>query len=177
MNLKEYKAHLTAVRQKIVEELPVIANEIAVSTLSLIKDRSINEGILIDGKEGNKAQYSTRPILTSYFKGKELNRAGTAYIEANKLGTWSAFKAAQGRGSQNVNLAYSMRMWTNIQVLRGNITGDGKFQLIIGGIDAETKKKIEQNTERFGSFLDPTEDELSIAQDVAKERLNQIIRG
>ena len=36
------------------------------------------------------------------------------YIKSNKLDSWDEFKEAQGRGSENVNLAYSMWMWTNI---------------------------------------------------------------
>lgn len=177
MTLKEYREGLQDAKQKIIAALPKIADEIAVSTLSIIKDRSINEGIIINGKEGTEKQYSTRPISTNKFKGKSLNAAGDAYIKANASGTWSAFKKAQGRGSENVNLAYSMRMWTNIQVIQANQDGTGKFQIVVGGSDQETKDKIEANVKRFGVFLDPTAEELAIAQEVAKERLTEIIKG
>lgn len=177
MNLKDYRKHLQTTKRRILDELPKIADEIAVSTLSLVKDRSINEGIIIEGKEGTKKEYSDNKIPTKFFKGKELNGRGSAYITANALGTWGAFRRAQGLPSDKVNLGYTMRMWTNIQVIRAISNGEGKITIVVGGSDTETREKITQNVERYGMFFDPTPDELALAQDVARDRINKLIKG
>lgn len=176
MDIPTYRKHLEAAKQKLLAELPRISEEIAVSTLSIVKDRSINEGIIIDGKPGTNKEYSTNPINTSLFKGKELSAAGTAYIDANKKGTWHGFRKAQGLNSEPVNLSYTNRMWTSIQVIATNVVGYGKAQSVVGAVDEETKKKLEGNIKRYGMFLDPTPEELAIAQDVARQRINEIIQ-
>lgn len=177
MNMVDYITGLKKAKQQIVEALPAIADEIAVSSLSVVKDRSTNEGILIDGKPGTKQQYSTNPIPTSYFTGKELNNAGRAYIKANKTGTWGKFRKAQGRSDDAVNLGYTMRMWTGIQVIRTNQVGTGKYESVVGAADQETRDKVAANVKRYGMFLDPTPDEQQLAQEKAKERLLSIITG
>lgn len=176
MDIPTYRKHLEEAKRKLLAELPRISEEIAVSTLSIVKDRSINEGIIVQGKPGTEKQYSTNPIPTSLFKGKKLNAGGDAYIVANKMGTWHGFRKAQGLSSEEVNLSYTNRMWTGIQVIQTNVTEYGKAESIVGAVDDETKKKLEGNIARYGMFLDPTADELSIAQDVARERINEIIR-
>lgn len=176
MTPQDFIAKLRADADIIRRAAPSMSQEIAESTLTLIKDRSINEGILIDGREGNKAQYSTRRINTQKFKGKERNRAGSAYIAANMLGTWHEFRKAQGLNSEPVNLSYNNDMWENIQILQTRDNGDGKANTIVGSYDEETNKKILGNTALFGDFLTPTEDELKIAQEVLQEKILKLLR-
>jgi len=176
MTALEFAAKLRNEAEIIRRAAPSMSAEIAESTLTLIKDRSINEGILIDGREGNKAQYSTRKINTQKFKGKERNRAGSAYIAANILGTWHDFRKAQGLNSEPVNLSYNNDMWENIKVLQSTDAGGGKASTTVGSLDDETNNKIAANTARFGDFLTPTEDELQIAQEVLQEKLLKLLR-
>lgn len=172
----EYAAKIRSDIEILKRAVPSMVRDIATSTLTVIKDRSINEGILIDGKEGNRAEYSTRQISTSRFKGKERNRAGSKYIEANMLGTWHEFRKAQGLRSEPVNLSYNNDMWRNVEVLSVQQNGEGKAQAVVGSNDEETNKKLEGNTERFGDFLTPTEDELKIEQEVLQEKILKLLR-
>ena len=174
MNLQQYRDKLEAAKQQIINALPVIATEIAESTLSEIKDRSTNEGILVNGQ---KKEYSKKTVPTSWFSGKELNAAGSAYIEANDFGTWGAFRKAQGREGEVVNLGYTMRMWTGIQVIRVNMIEPGKYETIIGASDEETREKISHNEARYGRFFDPTTEEAKFYHELAKQRLSAIIKG
>lgn len=176
MTPAEFVAKLRSDAEIIRRAAPSMSQEIAESTLTLIKDRSINEGILINGKEGNRAQYSTRKINTQKFKGKERNSAGAKYIAANILGTWHDFRKAQGLNSEPVNLSYNNDMWENIRVLQSNERGEGRATTIVGSLDQETNKKISANTFRFGDFLTPTDDELKIAQEVLQEKILKLLR-
>lgn len=177
MNVDNYREGLRMAKQQILDNLPQIADEIAVSTLSVVKDRSINEGIIIKGQEGTQPNYSTNTFYTSSLKGKELNSGGRAYVAANKKGNWAGFRAAQGLPADKVNLSYTNRMWTGIQVIRTVNNGYGKYLSVVGAVDSETQKIVAGNVQRYGMFLDPTPEETQIAQEVAKERLMQIIQS
>lgn len=153
-----------------------MSNEIAESSLTLLKDRSINEGIAIDGDPNNKATYSENPIDTGKFSKKVLNSAGRAWINANIQGTWKEFRQAQGLTGNPVNLSYTNDMWSNIQVLSTVKTGSGRAQTKVGSYDEETNKKISANTFLFGYFLMPTEEELNLAREVLHEKILKLLR-
>lgn len=176
MTPQEFAARLRRDREIIANAAESISKDIAESVLTLIKDRSINEGISLDGVEGKKAQYSTRPTKTSKFKGKELNAAGSKYIAANIMGTWHEFRKAQGLRSEPVNLSYTNDMWKGIQVTKTTKTGDGKATSEVGSYDKEVQEKIEQNSFRYGDFLDPLPDEVQMAQEVQREKILKILR-
>lgn len=176
LSLLDFAAKLRSVRNKIADSVEEYITDISESTLTLIKDRSINEGIDIDGKPNNKAKYSTRKINTQKFKGKERSRSGAKYIEANALGTWHDFRKAQGLNSEPVNLSYSNEMWSNIAVVKAERTVLGKAQSYVGSSDPETIKKIESNTELFGDFLRPLPEELKLSQTVLQEKILKLLR-
>lgn len=176
MKIEAYIAKLKRDREILANAVPSMCEEIAESSLTLLKDRSINEGIAIDGVESNKAEYSTRPTRTEKFRGKELNRSGTNYIESNMLGTWHGFRKAQGLNSEKVNLSYTNQMWENIRILKSQKTAEGKAQTIVGSYDAETNKKMSSNEFRFGDFLRPTDEEIELAQEVLQEKIIKLLR-
>lgn len=176
MNLPDFINKLRRDREILSNAAESMSNEIAESSLTLIKDRSINEGISIDGVETNKPDYSTRPMNTQKFKGKELNARGSKWIQANALGTWHQFRKVQGLNSEKVNLSYTNEMWEHIQALNTIKTGDGKAQTVIGSYDPETNKKMAANTARFGNFLIPTPDELQTSQEVLQEKIIKLLR-
>lgn len=176
MTIDEEIARLRRARQILEDAVESMSDEIAISSLTLMKDRSINEGIIINGNPNQKAKYSTRPINTQRFKGKELNRAGSKYIEANILGTWQGFRKAQGLRNEDVNLAYTNEMWESIRVIKTTRAGKGKASTEIGSLEEEQRKKIEGNAARFGDFLKPTDEELQIGQEVLQEKILKLLR-
>lgn len=176
MDLTQFIAKLRDDRNILANAVESMCDEIAESAVTLIKDRSINEGISIGGVEANKADYSTRPMNTQKFKGKELNARGSKWIQANNLGTWHQFRKVQGLGSEKVNLSYTNEMWENIRVLNTRRTDDGKAQTVVGSYDQETNKKLSANTALFGNFLIPTEEERQIAQEVLQEKIIKLLR-
>lgn len=172
--VEQYRQRLQSAKARLVAALPVLAEDLAVSTLSVVKDRSINEGIEVDGSKKN---YTTNQVYTSGFKKKVLNKGGAAYIAANKKGNWHGLRKAQGLRSDPVNLSYTNRMWTGIQVLSSAITGEGKVHTVVGAADQETEGKLAGNVERYGDFLEPTPEELEMQQLVIKDMINDIILG
>lgn len=176
MQLNDFIAKLKNDAEILRRAAPAMSNEIAESALTLIKDRSINEGISIGGVESNKADYSTRPTKTEKFKKNVLNKAGSAYINANVLGTWHAFRKAQGLTSEKVNLSYTNDMWKNIQVLNTTETAPGKAVTNVGTYDKDTWEKMQSNEYRFGEFLVPTAEEVEIANEVQKQKIIKLLK-
>lgn len=172
--VEQFRAKLRNAKARLIAALPVIAEELATSTLSVVKDRSVNDGIEVDGA---KKTYTTNQVYTSGFKKKTLNNAGKSYIAANLKGNWHGLRQAQGLRSQPVNLSYSNRMWTGIQVLQTSITAEGKASTIIGAADEETQAKLEGNISRYGDFLEPTPEELELQELVQKDMINDIIQN
>lgn len=176
MTIDEEIARLRRARQILEDAVESMSDEIAISSLTLMKDRSINEGIIIGGDPGQKAKYSTKEIRTSLFEGKSRNKAGDAWIEANTMGTWHQFRKAQGLNNEDVNLSYTNKMWENIRVIKTTRAGKGKATTEIGSLDEETQNKIEGNAYRFGDFLKPTDEELQIGQEVLQEKFLKLLR-
>lgn len=175
MTISEHREKLKAARQQILEQAPRVAEEMAVSALSIVKRRSIENGIYLDGKEGDYAEYSTNEYSTSLLKGKELNASGRAYIDANKVGNWKGFRQAQGLKSERVNLAYSNRMWTGLQVIKTEQVSESLFRATVGAVGEEVKKVVSDNVDRYGRFFDPTEDEMEVFQGIALNRIEKIL--
>lgn len=176
MTLEENIGRLKSLQSKVKDILPVLTLQGAQTGVSIVKDRSIEEGIYKDGLDDNYVAYSANLIPTWFFKGKERNQAGRKYIQENPLGNWKGFRNAQGLDSDNVNLSYTNRMWTSygsqIKVVQ---YGPGVFRAIVDASDDEERKKMAYNVERYGNFMVPTEDErLRIAQD-QKDELDSLI--
>lgn len=175
MTPQEFAAKVKSNRDILARAVPSMCQEIAESTLALIKDRSINEGININGT-AQKATYSKNPISTEKFRKKVLNKGGSSWLDANAFGTWHQFRKAQGLQSEPVNLSYTNDMWENIKVLTTQQNGDGKAQTVVGSYDDETNKKISGNEFLFGDFLTPIPDELQLAQEVLQEKILKLLR-
>lgn len=160
MTVKELTNRVNNVIANIEQKSQEIAIMTAISGLSIVKDRSINKGIFVDGIEGNYKDYSTTPVPTFFFYGKELNQKGTKFIKDNKLGTWQEFSEAQGRKKpdNHINLSYSNRMWTSLAVIK---TGEinGVIMAAIGTTDQNVETYLFRLVDKYGNFLKPTDDE------------------
>src|SRR5438094_533750 len=111
MSTTEYQQRIAAMRAKLEAQAPGISLRMAQTGLSLVKERSIRDGITVDGAY---AEYSDNPVYKSSFKKKALNAAGNAYATSGGKGTWGDFRAAQGRKADHVNAFYTGRMWTSL---------------------------------------------------------------
>lgn len=171
MSPKEYAQKL----RSLAESLPEIAETVLVteaqSGLSIVKNRSINDGIFEDSKDGALVDYSTNKMRTSKFKGKERNKAGTDYIASNRLGTWHEFRKAQGLKSEKVNLSYTNRFWTSISIVKKEKTARGAL-VIIAPSNPEEIEKGKDLFNRYGNFLIPTEDE---KKDLIKDSFSNFV--
>jgi hypothetical protein len=172
MTVKDLKNRVDTVINGLEEKALEIAAIMAISGLSVVKNRSINDGIFIDGEDGNFGQYSTVELPSFFFIGKELNKAGTDYLKSHQTVTWSDFKEAQGRGSENVNLSYSNRMWTSLAIVKQGVF-DGIAKSAIGTTDAEVEKYLPYLVKRYGNFITPTDAE---KEELIKDATEELIR-
>lgn len=175
MTLLDFANKMRKARDVMANSVDQYVIDISESTLTLIKDRSINEGININGTT-QKASYSTNPISTDKFRKKVLNKGGSSWLDANAFGTWHQFRKAQGLRSEPVNLSYTNDMWRNITVIKAERTLFGRAKSFVGSLDEDTVKKIEANKELFGDFLRPLPDELRLSQTVLQEKILKLLR-
>ncbi len=178
MTVKELKDRVSTLINTLEDKAQDIAIITAKSGLSVVKERSIEDGIFKDGKSGNYVKYSQKQVPTFFFKGKELNKKGTDYIKENKTGTWQGFSEAQGRKKKddNINLSYSNRMWTSLEIVKTGIFNDYAIASI-GTTDAEVEKYIVFLVEKYGNYIRPTEKEIQdLINDATQELVNYIIQ-
>lgn len=159
----------------LIQKLPEIAERVCVgqaqSGLSIVKNRSIKDGIFVNSEEGNFADYSKSKIPTSNFVGKERNQGGRDFIKNNPLGTWHDFRKAQGLNSEKVNASYSNRMWTSLAITQTARTRNGAL-VVVSTTDPNVRERLYKLFERYGNFLNPTEEE---AKDLREDGLKQLM--
>lgn len=174
MTLEQYITNLQTVISGLEQEAERVSIGMAQTALSVVKNRSIANGIFVDGIKGNTEQYSTNVLPTFLFTGKERNQQGKKYINDNPLGNWGGFRKAQGLNSDNINLSYTNRMWSSITIIQtGN--KDGVAYARLGTVDVEVSKYIGYLAARYGNFLRPTpEEERQIKEDGAREIISYI---
>lgn len=164
--------------KSLIGELPEIAERICIAQaqngLTIVKNRSIADGIFVDSQEGNFAEYSKNKMSTSKFKGKERNQAGAKYISDNPLGTWHEFRKAQGLQSEKVNASYTNRTWTSLAITQTVRTQNGVL-VVVSTTDPEVKQRLFELSQRYGNFLNPTAPEsVDLKQDSFKDFLLEI---
>ena len=158
MKTTEYRRKL----QKLIEDLPIEAERLCIeqaqSGLTIVKGRSTSKGIYVDSLDGNYAEYSTNPIPSWFFNGKQRNQAGSEFIKKNRITTWHQFRQAQGLTSEKVNLSYTNRMWTSISIVR-TAQIDGGVMVVIGSTDDRVQRYLPFLAKRYGNFINPTASE------------------
>lgn len=149
MSTTEYQQRIASMQRALQTEAPNISLRMGQTGLSLVKERSIRDGIEVDGAF---AEYSDKPIRKSFFKGKALNSAGNAYANSGGSGTYGEFRAVQGRKSDHVNLFYTGRMWTSLGVIAQSRNGY-RYSVLIGPRNADEAEILIKNLTKYGQFL------------------------
>ncbi|RIV23602.1 hypothetical protein DYU11_11515 [Fibrisoma montanum] len=163
MSTSEYQTKIASMIRALEAEAPTIALRMGQTGLTLVKERSIRDGISVDG---SFAAYSDTEVYRSSFRGKELNAGGRAYTAPSKpakKGTWGGLRQAQGRSGGNVNLFYSGRMWSSLQVISQERNGY-RYSVLTGASDRDAQAVLLGNLKRYGNFLKLTAPEVEQIQ-------------
>ena len=116
-------------------------------------------------KTSGIGQYSSKRYPAYFLKGKELNSSGGSFIDAkikaNQRINWADLRQAQGLQVGFVDVYYSGQMLNSTGIDRNN-SASYRYYAIIGGRNDEARKKLYQNSVRYGSFLYPTPDQSQI---------------
>jgi hypothetical protein len=143
--------------------------EVALMTiLALMVQRIQSQGL-------KGVSYSVREVPTYRFFNRALNASGKAYIKQNKLGTWGAFRDAQGLPSNIVNLTYTGGMFRGLLVAQAGNSGT-VFRAKIVASNDEAADKVKWNTARYGDFLKPTVAEVAAGRDYIRAEIQKIIK-
>lgn len=169
--LKDFQLALKALKRDIETQGPAIANTVAITGASIIKQRILRSGF---GKK-----YSTKFIPAYYLRGKELNAGGKAFLEDHNMDddlvNWGEFRRAQGLQTEHVDLSYTGRMFAGTVPVKQVVAGT-KFIVTIGGSDAEVQQKLDWNHERYGDFLAPTTQEKAEIDEIADAEFDKLVK-
>lgn len=173
MSTPEYQQRVSDLIARLKAEAPLIALKLAQSGLSVVKNRSIQDGITVDGAY---AEYSTKPVFKSSFKKKTLNQAGAAYAASGGKGTWGELRSVQGRKADKANLFYSGRMWTSLHIVSQEQNGN-RYSVLVGPSDQASAQILAGNLKRYGNFLAHTKQEIDNLEEDTHAEIDDIIRS
>ncbi len=157
---RDYRNFMIGAVARIKDDVIQAQYSIANDGLSMVRSRSIREGIDIDGIEGNRQPYSSRTVKATYLYSQMLNPSGRAYLKGKKRANWGKFRKAQGLSNTYINAYYTGDFFRKIVPKK-----KGKNTIIqyVGKMD-----KFEGLTNRFGDFLVLRNSELLSLADKAK---------
>lgn len=195
--IQDLKEKFQQIREAMHAKLPDIAMTVAITAKSL-SERNIRE-------KGFSYKYSTNKVPAWFFKGKELNGTGLAFLQGLKKKevkeskgkvnkkestkkvkdsdsiegetTWGEFRGAQGLQSGFVDLGYTNKMWADMSPVEVKQDSDGITRAILGGRTRENQDKMNYNFARYGDFVKKGlgEKEKELLIDVAKEEMISLI--
>jgi hypothetical protein len=171
MSTAEISRQWANIATELREQGPAIALRMAQTGLTLVKERSINEGISVDGQ---KAEYTTKEGYKSGLKSKALNASGRSYAGSGGKGNWQGLRAAQGMKTDAVNLSYTNRMWTAIRPVQQVQVGN-RYLVFIGCSDAGAFATLMGNIKRYGNFMKLTDGEAQLVRQDAADDVGDII--
>lgn len=152
-------------KQELINAMPAISTQVA--------GRFLNAKLLQIRKVGI-GTYSNNTYSAHFLKGKELNSAGRTFIDGKikkkEKTNWKQLRQAQGLPVSFVNVYYSGQMLNSTGIERNN-SASFRFYSIIGGRNAEAKRKLYLNRLRYGRFLHPTPEQAKV---IAKDTLDRV---
>lgn len=153
------------------DELVKICETVALDARALITNRIQQQGL------GGQF-YSENPLPTFFYEGRELNGGGRSILkrkDKKKEGlSYKEWREANGLQAEHVDLSFTNRMWQNLVII-GTFKDGENYTTVIGGGDEETKKKLEWNTKRYGSFLKLNADEETILKALLDKELSNLL--
>lgn len=180
---KEFRQDVEKFRKALIIEMPIINQSVALNAFALVNDRVINQGTDETGSSFGDG-YSETPLPAFFYEGKSLNSGGEdAVAKAKKEGdglSYKDFRSANNLQTGFVDLNFSGQMWRDIGVVR-QTNENGIITTVVGAKntrdrDGKTTDDImEFNGERFGDFLEVSEEEEQLLAQTYDTKLQELI--
>lgn len=175
MDFRGFIDSLKQLRARLENDMPLILLSVVVSRTSIIRNRSIDNGIFVNAQEGNTVGYSDKKAPTYLLWNKARNQSGRDYIKKNKLGNWHEFRIAQGLSSDAVNLSYTGSFWGSL--MPGSVYNRGGVLTVeVGVTDSGVAQYAGYLVDRYGNFYDPTDSEQREASDEKLDLLERTVK-
>jgi len=156
-------------------EIPRIIISQNVTAKSLVQNRIQETG---KNKQGSQlGNYSNRPIPAFFFigKGKKTTDAKLKKLAREKKNiSYAEFRRLDGKQNEHVDLTFTGKMWRGIGLTTSNTSGK-KTSVKIGPKDGRTDKVAGYNRDRYGDFLDLSEDEIKQIEEDVQFEIEQIL--
>lgn len=147
-DLNELREQLRKLEDVLRLKLPEIVTLISLSAKAFA-ERNIKES-------GFGATYSHNEVPAWFFRDKELNNAGEAFvnkkIQDDEGMYWAELRAAQGLQTAHVDLTYRGIMWAGMLPEEAFEEG-GIFRAPLAGGNKEVQNEMNWNRDRYGDFI------------------------
>jgi hypothetical protein len=125
---------------------------------------------VIRNKKGTINRKETKPI-SLYIKFPKAKKAVPVMVIE---GGYKEFRGIDGKQNAFVDLTLTGRMFQNWHIVDVSVIGT-KCVATLGGLDQETKNKLQGHAEKYGDdFLYPNIEEQQILNEVAFDKINEI---
>lgn len=144
------------------QAIPDLLLEQQITAKSLVQDRIQETGKDADG--GQLGDYSTRKLPALFFLGtgaKATDNKLRKLAQEGKRISYKDFRKLDGKQNKHVDLTFKGQMWREIGLKKEGKEGKKVF-VTIGPRTDRSEKVADFNTERYGNFLELSDDELEI---------------
>lgn len=155
MTPQQFKEAVNRLNESILIQMPEINERAALNASSLVKNRIINSGV--NGDDKYLGEYEDTP--------------------------YKKFRAKTGRQIEFVDLNYTGQMFRDIGVMK-QITNGAVVKTVVGPKDTKNRKGgvktsdiAEGNAERYGNFLKPNQEEISLIGKQLTSDINKLIKA
>lgn len=176
-DLNDLIKKLNEAADKIDQELPSLLLESEITAKSLVQKRIQDEGKDKDGKK--IGDYSQNKIPAFFYLGKGTKKSDVkvrkAIKEKKKL-SYADFRRLDGKQNKFVDLTFTGQMFRDIGVTETN-NNSKEASIVIAPKTKRSEEVAGYNTERFGNFLAPSEEELELLAEDLGDSINNILNS
>ena len=155
--------------------IPELLVEQEITAKSLVQDRIQETGK--DSKGGQLGIYSQTKIPAFFFFGKGTKATDAKLKVLSKEGkklSYADFRKLDGKQNQYVDLTFSGRMWRETGLVRKEATNK-KAVIVIGQTTPRSEEIAGYMTDRYGNFLELSQEEIDIITEDMTAEVEDII--
>lgn len=157
------------------QEIPALLLEQEITAKSLVQDRIQEKGLNAQGKK--LGDYSNTKVPAFWFIGKG-SRATDAKLKVlsdeGKYISYSDFRKLDGKQEGYVDLTFTGQMWRETGLTKQNVS-QKQAVIVIGQTTKRSEDIAKYNEERYGNFLELSDEELLIITEDMKSGVEEII--
>ena len=163
MTFEQAFERLDTLERELPQRFADAARVAALDLAASVVDRVVETGQSASGKRFTP--YSTRPMQAWRLWGKSATQAAEQKVRTlarqKKTLSYAEFRRLNGRPDAFKNFSFTNAMWRDFGVVNVQVNGT-QIEIKIGGKTEQSRRKINENSEREGAnIVEPSADEIN----------------